>query len=119
MDILCAPDGLSNWEYPGQGVKDIAGSALKQAVFDMAMMFPLYKLRKLMDDAAWRKVRWQTVRDFGEKFVGQGIKLPLGYAPHWGYAAADWPSLTLYQEYVRESIRRKADVCDTRRKNCF
>ena len=106
MDILCAPDGLSNWEYPGQGVKDIAGSAFKQAVFDMAMMFPLYKLRKLMDDVAWRQVRWQTVRDFGEKFVGQGIKLPLGYAPHWGYAAADWPSLTLYQEYVRESIRQ-------------
>lgn len=106
MDILCAPDGLSNWEYPGQGVKDIAGSAFKQAVFDMAMMFPQHKLRKLTDDTVWRKERWQVVKEFGRKFASQGVRLSLGYAPHWGEAAADWPSLAVYQEFVEESIRQ-------------
>lgn len=105
MEILCDPAGLSAWEHPGQGVRDIAGSGFPGAVFDMALLFPLKKFCRKVDDQEWMERRWQAVEGFMEQFRKAGVQLPLGYAPHFGYAAEDWPVLSAYRSVIGQGIR--------------
>lgn len=110
MEILCDPAGLSAWEHPGQGVRDIAGSGFPGAVFDMTVLFPVKKFCRNANDPEWMERRWQAVHSFGEQFSRAGVDLPLGYAPHFGYAAADWPELSLYRAFIERSVRLAHEV---------
>ena len=105
MEILCAPAGVSTWEHPGQGIRDIAGAGFSRALFDMAWPFPVKKFCRKVADEAWSMRRWQVVRSFLEQFRKAGVQLPVGYAPHFGYASSDWPELSIYRAFVEQSIR--------------
>ncbi|SHK71467.1 hypothetical protein SAMN05216582_11413 [Selenomonas ruminantium] len=105
MEILCAPAGLSAWEYPGQGVLDIAGSAFEQAMLDIALLFPVKEFRRNGAEENWLAGRWQAAETFLSKFQQKKLGLPLAYAPHFGYRAADWPSLAVYQDFAERSLR--------------
>ena len=105
MEILCAPAGLSKWEFPGQGVQDIARSAFRQAMLDMALLFPLKERQRKAGNSAWRAERYRAMADFAHQFAKCGVQLPLAYALHWGEAEADWPELTVYQEGIAECIK--------------
>lgn len=105
MEILCAPAGLSKWEFPGQGVQDIAKSAFRQAMLDMSLLFPLKECWRKAADSAWREERYRAMADFAQHFAKCGVKLPMAYALHWGEVAAKWPERTLYEEGIAECIR--------------
>lgn len=105
MDILCAPAGLAKWEFPGQGVQDIAKSSFRQAMLDMALLFPLKECLRKAGSPEWRAKRYQAMADFARQFAKCGVKLPLAYALHWGEAEANWPDLAVYQEGIAECIK--------------
>ena len=105
MEVLCAPAGLAAWEHPRQGVGDIAGAGFSQALFDMALPFPVKELCRKGHDCAWLERRWQAARELGRQFRQAEVRLPLGYAPHFGYAAADWPEVSVYRSLIERSIR--------------
>ena len=105
MEILCAPAGLSKWEFPGQGVQDIAKSSFRQAMLDLALLFPLKECRRKAGNLEWCEKRYRAMADFARQFAKCGVKLPLAYALHWGESTEDWPDLAVYRESAAECIR--------------
>ena len=91
MEIVCAPWGIVSWEYPKQGLKDIAES-FDSTIFDIGGLagFHAYKV------VGWRKQRGDKsyghwIMDNPDKLSGieepflalykqYGLSLPLAYA---------------------------------------
>lgn len=105
MEVLCAPAGLSAWEHPRQGIRDMAGAGFSQALLDMALPFPVKEVCRKGHEHAWLERRWQAAQNLGAQFRKADLQVPVSYAPHFGYAASDWPELPVYRSFVERSLR--------------
>ena len=105
MEVLCAPAGLSAWEHPRQGIRDMAGAGFSQALLDLALPFPVKEVCRKWHERAWMERRWQAAQNLGAQFRKADLQVPVGYAPHFGYAASDWPELPVYRSFAERSIR--------------